>query len=1277
MRAEYSSISKAVRTLQQLRPTEAEFNRFKERLVHYIAEVERVRKTNAGAMEEVEKGLLQDFLKDSFYTKHPVQPKTYKGNTGADLTIRSHGYDNTLVLIECKSGTNTSEMVTQENLLAKAVLECVVYYGFEKEQEKNDHIKHVVVTNSRDWFVFDAAEFRAATWDKAAVRDAFKQWQKGNLDSSSTAHLHARLKEVLTHTEATLHGTLFDLWSYRKFLKRDDEEATRELLKLWRFFHPAHLLKEGAGNDSNALNKNFYHELLYILGLREVKDKGRKLITRLPENERHPGALIEHTMQRLDRDGALGNVADLETYGATKEDQLFNVGMELCITWLNRVLFLKLLEAQLLRFHNSDRRYAFLSPDKLKEFDQFHALFFDVMAVERDERAPDVREAYAHIPYLNSSLFEPTTLERQALQINQLKNSLTLPLYGRTVLVEERLGGLEPTAQEYLLRFLQAYDFGSEQGEGPKADNRPLITASVLGLIFEKINGYRDGSFYTPGYITMYMCRETIRRTVLDRFNEGREQPFSSWAALVNHCENQVEPAAIAAGEAVVDALRICDPAVGSGHFLVSALNELIAIKSELRVLTDTQGKRLSGWHVEVVNDELVVTDRDTSDAFQYTVPPEGRPLAPEKQRVQSALFEQKRKLIENGLFGVDINANSVKICRLRLWIELLKNAYYTEAGGTRELRTLPNIDINIKQGNSVLQRYKLTDNIDTVLGRTRYTVEQYQGFVADYQEATDRDQRRAFQQLIEQIEQGFTKNVLDKDPRKLELGRLATRYQELTGGLFGGGYSTDKAKAKAEAERQKLEQRMGKLQEALEAEKAGLNHKLAFDWRYRFPQVLDAKTGAYRGFDVILGNPPYIRQEEITAYKHHLRDFRTFTSTADLFVYFMELGHELLAPGGYFCYIVANKWMRAGYGEKLRNYLGEHTLVQLVDFGDLPVFEEATTYPCILLSRRGPAPAGHAVQAIAMPELRTDDLAPYVQANALNIAQRTLVRNEYRIANESSSAVLAKIREAGVPLGQYLDGKIYRGVLTGYNKAFVIDAATKDRLIAEDARSAEVIKPFLTGKEVKRYGSLKIKNYILFIPWHFPLHKDPGIQGASAEAEEAFKEQYPAVYAHLLAHKEGLSARNKAETGKRYEWYALQRCAATYYEEFDKPRIITPSFSEHPAMTFDPGVTYSNNKTTIVVTSDKWLLAVLNSKVSDYVIRNVSSIKRGGWFDFEPRYLTQIPIVEPPAELKERLDALVTRRMAGDASVEAEIDAVVYGLYGLGEDEVRVVEGR
>src|SRR5690606_34864295 len=216
-------------------------------------------------------------------------------------------------------------------------------------------------------------------------------------------------------------------------------------------------------------------------------------------------------------------------------------------------------------------------------------------------------------------------------------------------------------------------------------ENKTLINASVLGLIFEKINGYKDGSFFTPGMITMYVCRETLRQAVIKKFNETLNWNVQTFDELYNKIEDKNR------ANAIVNSIRICDPAVGSGHFLVSALNEMIAIKNDLKILQDKQGRILRDYHIEVENDELIVSD-DNGKLFEY------HPTNKESARVQETLFHEKQVIIENCLFGVDINPNSVKICRLRLWIELLKNAYYTTP---TTLETLPNIDINIKNGNS------------------------------------------------------------------------------------------------------------------------------------------------------------------------------------------------------------------------------------------------------------------------------------------------------------------------------------------------------------------------------------------------------------------------------------------------------------------------------------------------------------------------------------------------------------------------------------------------
>ncbi|MGB3526526.1 MAG: T9SS type A sorting domain-containing protein, partial [Flavobacteriales bacterium] len=284
--------------------------------------------------------------------------------------------NNTLVLFECKAGNNPEEMPTPEKLLGKAFLEAVAYYCFEKDVLHNDHMKHVVVTNVREWYVFDAADFRAATHGKAKIRDAFKSWNKGNWDNSSTAALHKRIAELLSDGDDVLHGVHVDLWSFKKYLDRDDEQARTELLKLYRFLSPGFLLKEGTGKDNNTLNKGFYNELLHILGLHETKEKGVKRIKRLPEDKRHQGMLIENTIVRLKNDGCLARLEHKVQYGDTEDEQLFAVAMELCITWLDRILFLKLLEAQLLRYHDGDRLHAFLAPtDEGQQYDYLITLY--------------------------------------------------------------------------------------------------------------------------------------------------------------------------------------------------------------------------------------------------------------------------------------------------------------------------------------------------------------------------------------------------------------------------------------------------------------------------------------------------------------------------------------------------------------------------------------------------------------------------------------------------------------------------------------------------------------------------------------------------------------------------------------------------------------------------------------------------------------------------------------------------------------------------------------
>jgi hypothetical protein len=432
---------------------------------------------------------------------------------------------------------------------------------------------------------------------------------------------------------------------------------------------------------------------------------------------------------------------------------------------------LKLLEAQLITYHDASRSsgksgesYAFLNIKKVKSYDDLNSLFFQVLARKFDERNPDVKQLYEKVPYLNSSLFEPTEIEQVTLFISNLRDDKTIPILPATVLKDEhgkmRTGSLNTL--EYLFAFLSAYDFSSEGSEKIQEENKTLINASVLGLIFEKINGYKDGSFFTPGFITMYMCRETIRKAVVQKFNETKHWNCKNLDDLYDKIEDRRD------ANEIVNSIKICDPAVGSGHFLVSALNEIIAVKNDLKILQDHHGRRLKEYHVEVMNDELIVTDED-GELFEYN------PTSKESQRIQETLFHEKQTIIENCLFGVDINPNSVKICRLRLWIELLKNAYYKNA---TELETLPNIDINIKCGNSLVSRFALDADLKQALKSSRWSIDSYRLAVATYRNAENKEQKKEMERLIADIKSDFRSEISLNDP-------LAKRLRKLSGELF------------------------------------------------------------------------------------------------------------------------------------------------------------------------------------------------------------------------------------------------------------------------------------------------------------------------------------------------------------------------------------------------------------------------------------------------------------------------------------------------------------
>ncbi len=579
---------------------------------------------------------------------------------------------------------------------------------------------------------------------------------------------------------------------------------------------------------------------------------------------------------------------------------------------------------------------------------------------------------------MNSSLFDKTPLELKGHEIKWLDNE-SLEIYPKSILKKDQDYQNKEALPllEYLFTFLSVYDFTTT----PKdiKDNRNtsesrLINPSVLGLVFEKLNGYKEGSFYTPSFITSYMCKESITPIVLDKFNAIYQWDCKDLEALKGKIDRNFSNEKAKEYLQLLLALRICDPAVGSGHFLVSALNEMVRIAYELGLITS-----LYRHSLRLENDEIII-HTPTGEIFNYTIPhSENDP----HHQIQKELFELKKSIIENCLFGVDINPNSCEITKLRLWIELLKYSYYIfeEGKNTNALETLPNIDINIKCGNSLISRFALKDKALLKTKKNQnleYSIAEYKELVKIYKDPKiletlthpikdsdavgkyakerlyqelkqnpNKDFKKALNDRIDKIKKAF-KLTLDPPPKELKFKKFLKEHLELYGKsiLEEINYNGLELEALALEKQMASEKLFHDYRPYPKLDKSdrvvGLEHfnryvltsykdlqdeneryANALEWRFEFPEVLDDE-GDFLGFDCIIGNPPYIRQEHIKDLKPLLQkqyqDF--YNSTADIYTYFFALSYHLLKEKGFNAFITSNKYARAKYGAKLRELL-------------------------------------------------------------------------------------------------------------------------------------------------------------------------------------------------------------------------------------------------------------------------------------------------------------------------------------------------------------------
>ena len=1218
----------------KVRPERAAIEQFKNNFINLLDRI----KTSPDESEEFLKNLISDFLKKTYYGEN------YFVNTKErmDLVIHTGSDAKTSVgvIIEAKKPGNKHEMISKENLNAKSLQELLLYYFRETIDNKNVELKHLIVTNTIEWFIFDAQNFfHVFSQDKKLI-ELYDEYKNGALPGKNTDFFYTKIASpAIEKKQNELSYTYFNITDYESIIRDTNKDKDNKLISLYKLFSPEHLLKLPFVNDSNTLNQVFYTELLYLLGLSEEKDGGKKIIVRNKEGERKEGSLIENT------------IFQLSDY-PLKENELFDIALELTITWINRILFLKLLESQQLSYRKGNADYAFLNIEKVKNYTDLNTLFFKVLALELKNRPDTIKNRFKNIPYLNSSLFDMTETEKKYFSAANLPET-EIPVFSGTVL-KDNSGNKQKgkiNTLKYIFDFLEAYDFSSEGSEEIQEENKTLISASVLGLIFEKINGYKDGSFFTPGFITTYICREAIRQVVIDKFNELKNWKVKSFDELKNYVDNK-SIADIKEANDIINSITICDPAVGSGHFLVSALNEIIAVKSDLGILADSKGVRLKNFTADVVNDELMIFDEDRN-FFVYNV------NNAESRRIQETIFKEKRRIIEGSLFGVDINPNSVKICRLRLWIELLKNTFYTEESGYNELETLPNLDINIKCGNSLISRFDLDIDLKAELSKLKYTVKNYQEAVQKYKYATAKNEKQELENLIKAIKDNFRGGVINNSALSIKKGRFLAELASLTQGeLF---ILSPQEQAKKEKRINEIAQKIKEIEQQIEEFNNNVIYENAFEWRFEFPEVLN-DNGDFAGFDVIIGNPPYIQLQDNhgeLADIYSRIGYECFSRSGDIYQLFYECGYKLLKEKRYLCFITSNKWMRAAYGEKTRNFFANNTNPRiLIDFAGQKVFESATVDVNIILLEKKKNEQ-QTISCIIKDDCK-NNMTDYIKQNSTTLEFPS--GNSWVILNPIEKRIKDKIEHVGVPLKDW-DISINYGIKTGCNEVFIIDKTKRDELIAKDPKSAEIIRPILRGRDIKRYGYEFAEQYII----------------ATFPSRKIDIDDYPAVRDYLLEYgKEKLEQSGKPGARKKtpHKWYETQD-TINYWDDFFKQKIVYPNMTKFIPFYFDNNGFFQNDKSFMVVGKNiAFLTAFFNSSIFKYCFLDNFPELQGGTRELRKVFFDKIPVLQVNNKINNLFETKIIElqikkeKNLDTKDEEIEIDNMIFELYQLSEKE-------
>ena len=752
---------------------------------------------------------------------------------------------------------------------------------------------------------------------------------------------------------------------------------------------------------------------------------------------------------------------------------------------------------------------------------------------------------------------------------------------------------------KHIIDTFNTYNFTVKEDD--PLDKEVAIDPEMLGKVFERLLEVKDrkdsGSFYTPRYIVHSMCQQSLISYLESNTPDIPREDLEEFIVRGHLALDSILNVQLIENESIPQDLL---NEINLPSTIIFNSDELTKLLKEVKIVDPAVGS--GAFPVAMMN--------EIANARQILNLITG---------LESNMYELKKETIENSIYGVDISFSAVTISKLRFWLSLIVDEENYE-----NIESLPNLDNHIMNGDSLVDEYeniKLFDETLDSRGIGQKTIDLY--FSNQVIKLTELESKK---------KKYFTANSEEKREIKKEINKMKWDFIE---------ESIKETSTKNTAE----------ILDNLQQFKNEYKTKPFFLWNLEFSEIF---KGENPGFDIVIGNPPYVRQEKIKELKPYLKEhYDTYTGVADLYVYFFEKGIKLLKKGGCLTYITSNKYTRAKYGLKLRKYLKKQTIDKYLDFTGEKIFKNAEVDTSIIELRKKEPELHHPIKTL----------------EDYDFLQDMLEDNVWAIEPPEIIELKNKILSKGTPIKNIPDIKIYRGILTGYNKAFIIDEETKNQLIKEDSKNSEIIKPILRGRDIKKWHMNYQNLYLLYIPWQFKIS------------------EFHSIKKYLSQFKENLSKRPEVKN-KKYPWYALSRYASDYYQEMDKNKLVYPETSSNKLFAIFDDQKYYIDKTTFMLISNKINLKViavlLSSNIFNFIYLMLGGLLGKDAVQLSKIYIEQLPLPNINNDKSKILicfyDKLIELNKNGKkeeiSHFEKKLNNYIYkNIYCLSDDEIKTIE--